>query len=329
VFGVGLLVLHCGGQEFESASTAGSGGASTVAGTGASGSSVGSGGSTVTSSAGGASTSGGGAGGAGGIGGTGGVAGASAGTGGSVVDASRDSAGDAPRMDASADAPKPPDAALDGPRDTSMGSSFCSLAPHTFCSDFDEPDVLTSQWTNLVQSGGGQVSISTVQSTSHPQSVYVRTVAGGSPSNAELHKNLSGSLTSRAHVGFDIYSGAFAPSGSSNAVTFGAGTMYMTLSVSQGAQISCRLTPFGNGVTGASIACPATFLSNTWTHFDIDLTVTGQTVSVNITMAATIGTGSFQATNLTGLATLDIGSYPGTAQGYWDGYFDNIVVDMQ
>jgi hypothetical protein len=37
----------------------------------------------------------------------------------------------------------------------------------------------------------------------------------------------------------------------------------------------------------------------------------------------------FQSTSWTGVAALDIGSYPGTSENYWEGYFDNVIVDLQ
>ena len=155
-------------------------------------------------------------------------------------------------------------------------------------------------------------------------------MAGSGPSSqATLQKSLTGSATSRVHLGFDLYSGPFATSGDSNAVTFSSGSTNMTFGLTQGAQVSCRFIPFGNGVTGAPIVCPTTFTPNTWAHFDIDLTITGQTITVKITMPGSIGNGSFQATNWTGSSTLGIGSYPGSPQGFWEGYFDNVVVDMQ
>jgi hypothetical protein len=209
--------------------------------------------------------------------------------------------------------------------------TFCSTASHTFCSDFDEPDVLTSQWTSQFVYRGGELSLSAAQSTSHPQSLLVRTVMAdsGLSSQAILHKNLTGMATSRAHVTFDLYSGGFATLGNSNAVTFTSGSTSMTLSLSQGAQVSCRLTAFGNGVAGSAVACPATFAPNTWTHFDLDATVSGMGIGVKITIGTATSSGLFTSTSWTGAASLEIGSYPGSPQGYWDGYFDNVVVDLQ
>jgi hypothetical protein len=103
----------------------------------------------------------------------------------------------------------------------------------------------------------------------------------------------------------------------------------MTLSLTQGAQISCFLTAFGTGVTGSTIQCPGTFPPNTWTHFDLDITVSGQGIGAKITMGAATASGLFTTTSWTGAASLEIGSYPGSPQGFWDGYFDNVAVDLQ
>jgi hypothetical protein len=209
--------------------------------------------------------------------------------------------------------------------------TFCSTATHTFCSDFDEPDVLTAQWSTQFVYRGGELSLSTAQSTSHPQSLLVRTVTtdSGLSSQAILHKNLTGMASSRAHVAFDLYSSGFSMLGNSNAVTFSSGSTNMTLALSQGAQVSCRLTAFGNGVTGSAVACPATFAPNTWTHFDLEVTPSGQGIGVKITMGTAVASGLFNSTSWAGAASLEIGSYPGSPQGYWDGYFDNVVVDLQ
>jgi hypothetical protein len=149
------------------------------------------------------------------------------------------------------------------------------------------------------------------------------------PSEAMMHKNLTGNATSHAHVAFDVYTSQFAPSGSSNAATFTSGSTSVTLALSQGAQISCRLVPFGAGVTGTPFACPATFPPNAWTHIDLDFTVAAQTIGIKVTIAATTASTMIQTTTWSGASSLEIGSYPGVVQNYWEGYFDNVVVDLQ
>jgi hypothetical protein len=144
-----------------------------------------------------------------------------------------------------------------------------------------------------------------------------------------MHKNLTGNATSHAHVAFDLYTSQFAPSASSNAVTFASGSTYLTLTLSQGAQISCRVLPFGTGVAGSAAPCPVTFPPNAWTHVDLDFNVSGPTITLKITIAGTTAQLVFQSTSWAGAAALDIGSYPGTSENYWEGYFDNVVVDLQ
>jgi hypothetical protein len=204
------------------------------------------------------------------------------------------------------------------------------MSAHTFCSDFDEPNALAA-WTNQVLDRGGQLALSTAQSTSHPQSLFVRTVMtdSGTSSEALLHKDLTGSATSHAHVAFDLYTSLFAPSATSNALTFTSGSTYVTLALTQGAQISCRVNPFGAGVAASAAPCPATFPPNAWTHIDLDFSVSGQTITIKMTIAGTTSQLVFQSTSWTGSASLEIGSYPGTGENYWEGYFDNVVVDLQ
>ncbi len=225
-----------------------------------------------------------------------------------------------------ADQVVPSDVVRDAP------TSFCALAPHMFCCDFDRPDSLSGQWTAQTVYAGGVLSISSAQSTSPPSSLFVRTVRSdsGLSSQATLRKSFTTSPVTHAHLGFDIFSSVFTANGSSNAITFTSGQTNMTLALlERTGAVSCTLTVFGSGVATSSFPCAVIFPGNTWTHFDIDLTISTQLVQFQILCRGTTTSGQFQAGTWSGASALSIGSYPGSPDHVWEGYFDNVVVDYQ
>jgi hypothetical protein len=52
------------------------------------------------------------------------------------------------------------------------------------------------------------------------------------------------------------------------------------------------------------------------------------TIYVRVELRGMAATGSFQTTSWNGAASLSIGANPGAANHIWEGYFDNVTVDM-
>jgi hypothetical protein len=313
-----VAVAACGGafSATEDSLDGGSGTAGNLSGTGSAGDVQGAGGS-IGSSAGGA------------IGVGGDVVGVGGSTGGvSIIDSGPTPTSDArpPFVDsATLDSPAPP-------RDSStVGNGFCAQSVHTFCSDFDQPNAL-SQWTQQIVHSGGIVALASTASVSAPSSLQVKSPPSTDMSSSEavIQKRFDLGIKTHALLMVDVQTTAFATLGSSNAITLTNGSMTLMLVLQeQGGQVTCNLNMFGGGYASPLTPCPVAMALGKWNHVDIDVTVNGLAIQVKVTLNGTPFNVLYQVPTWSGVTTLGIGSYPGNPTKFWEGYYDNVALDIQ